>query len=215
MEGVFLLMGPILRLEGNLIEFSLSGVGLGLKIVVPTDKWRERHKDGFGASFGLEAEECAAIINEVELDVAPASVELKLALCFGRGQVLTSFDNRPVGGNEVVADRTKKSKGRFEAALIVVVEENATDASSFVSVWEVEVFVAGFLEAWVELFAKWIAGSFGCVVPVRSVFPIAVVGSEIEPTAKPPDGVASFRLGMKEAHIHMGSRYIRIPRVNY
>ena len=48
--------------------------------VFPADQRGQAHEDGFGAPAGFDAEPGAAILQQVELDVAAAPVELPVAL---------------------------------------------------------------------------------------------------------------------------------------
>ena len=52
----------------------------------------------------LQAEQRAAVVDQVELDVAAAPVQLELALAFAERRVLAALDDRQVGVEEAVAD---------------------------------------------------------------------------------------------------------------
>src|SRR5438270_10468470 len=60
--------------------FGFAAARLWLVIVDPAHQRWQRHQDRFGAPACLKSEVRAAIIDEIELDVAPAPHQLKLAL---------------------------------------------------------------------------------------------------------------------------------------
>ena len=77
----------------------------------------------------LQAEERAAVPDEVELDVAAAAVQLEVALALAERRVLAALEDRRVGGEEMVADAARQREAALEAALVEVVEEDAADAA--------------------------------------------------------------------------------------
>jgi uncharacterized protein HemY len=60
--------------------------GFGVPVVAPFDDRRHRHQDRLGAPARLQAEQRAAVPDQVELDVAAAPVGLEVALAFAIGQ---------------------------------------------------------------------------------------------------------------------------------
>src|SRR5690606_1889315 len=79
--------------------------------------------------------------HQVELHVAPAPVQLELALALAVRGVLSPLDDRQVGVQETVADRAHVA----ELALEIpgqVVEEQPADAPGLAAVLEEEVLVA-------------------------------------------------------------------------
>src|SRR6202034_76947 len=104
-----------------------GGARLGAPAVLPAHQRRERHEDRLGAVARLEAEERAAVVEEVELDVAPAPVELELSLALAVWGVSAAFDDRQVGGKEGIADAAQQLEAALEAAIPQVVEEEAAD----------------------------------------------------------------------------------------
>src|SRR5262249_54863009 len=89
-----LLPQPVSRLQELLVELRLGRAGLGGPVVAPADLGGERHEDRLGAAAGLDAEEGAAVDEEVELDVAAAAVELEVALALAVGEFLAAADDR-------------------------------------------------------------------------------------------------------------------------
>ena len=147
---VRLQIGPVLWLEEDFVEFGFCSIRFGLVVIIPTHEGRQRHENGFGASFGLEAEEGTPVVDEIEFDIAPAAVELKLAFSLGARQVLASCYDGQIGGDEVVANRLQKGKGFFEALGIIVVEKDAANPPCFIAVGQVKVVITGIFKTWVQ-----------------------------------------------------------------
>ena len=170
-------------------------------MVAPVHLRGEGHEDGFRSATGLEAEEGTAVVDEVEFDVASAPVELEFLVPGLVGVVGSAAEDGVVGGGVGVAYVAEEGEGLGEAAFGVVVEEDAADSSGFVAVLEVKVVVALLFEARIEVFAVGGAGVAGGLVPGYGVFLEAVVGGEVEASAEPPDGGASFGAGDEEAYV--------------
>ncbi|MNG18141.1 hypothetical protein D3C77_691850 [compost metagenome] len=66
---------------------------------------------------------------------------------------------------------------------------------------EVEVTVAPGLVAWIDIRTERRTGALGDLVPVQTVFFVAVVGGQVEAAAEPPDRFFTFFLGDKEPHV--------------
>src|SRR5690606_11319638 len=144
------------------------------------------HQDGFGAAAGLQAEQGAAIVDQVELDVAAAAVELEVALALAVGGVAAPFDDRQVRVEEAVADRAHVGEVAVEVA-VQVVEEQAADAARLLAVLEVEVLVAPALVRLVAfLAAERLAQIAGDAVPVQHVLVERVERGQVEAAAEPP-----------------------------
>src|SRR5690606_16162879 len=71
---------PIARLQEVLQEPRLRAALLRPPVVVPAHERRQGHQDRLGPAARLEAEERAPVVDQVELDVAPAPVELPAPL---------------------------------------------------------------------------------------------------------------------------------------
>ena len=113
----------------------------GVIAVFPAHQRRQAHQDRFAAAAALQAEQRAAVADQVEFDVASAPVQLELAFAFAIGRVLAALDDRQVGIEEAVADRAQVSEIALEIA-VQVVEEQPADAARLVAVLEEEVLVA-------------------------------------------------------------------------
>src|SRR3954454_22347679 len=105
---------PIARTQEIAVQPRLGRAGLGLPVVPPGYDWRQRHQDRFGAPARLKAEEGAAVVYQVELDVPPAAVGLETPLPLSEAKLFSSFKNRGIGGNEVIADRADEGKRGIE-----------------------------------------------------------------------------------------------------
>src|SRR3546814_1218073 len=75
-------------------EARLSAVALRCIPVLPPHARRQAHKDRLGAAAGLQAEQGAAVVDQIELDVAAAAVELELAFALAPGRVAAALDDR-------------------------------------------------------------------------------------------------------------------------
>src|SRR5207245_8383938 len=95
----------------------------------------------------MQAEKRAAVVDQVELDVARAPVSLEGALALAEGDVLAALKDRDVGLQEVLADGARQREAMIEARVGEIVEEDAADAARLAAVPEVKVFVAPALVA--------------------------------------------------------------------
>src|SRR5690606_41660700 len=109
--------------------------------VFPARQRRQAHQDRLGASARLQAEMGAAVEHQVELDVAPASVQLELALALAIRRVLAAFHDRQVGVEEAIAHGAHVAEVGLEIALQVV-EEQPANAAGLAALLEAEVLVA-------------------------------------------------------------------------
>src|SRR6185295_1222641 len=64
----------------ELRELRLGAARLRREAVLPARERRQRHQDGLDAAARLQAEQRSAVVEQVELDVAPAPVQLELPL---------------------------------------------------------------------------------------------------------------------------------------
>src|SRR3954465_9752594 len=92
------------------------------------------------------------------------------------------FDDRRIGGQEMVADRLHQIE---RAILGEIVEEDAADAARLVAVLEVKILVAPLLEARIVAADGFPARR----VEMAGVILEAVVGREVHAAAEPP-GIA-------------------------
>src|SRR4051812_24408558 len=150
--------GPVARLEEIGIELFLGRPGRGLPVVAPGGLGRHRHEDRFAAAARLEAEQSAAVIHQVEFDVAPAAVELEVALTVPERRSFPLIQDRQIGGQERVAHRACEAERKIEIALREIVEEDAANAARLVTVLQMEIAVAPGLEPRVVVLPERIEG---------------------------------------------------------
>src|SRR5690606_26589955 len=74
------LVQPVARSQVVACERRFGRSGLGAVVVFPAHERRQRHQDRFGASTRLQAEDRPAVVQQVELDVAAAAIELERTL---------------------------------------------------------------------------------------------------------------------------------------
>ena len=91
----------------------------------------------------LQAEQRAAVVQQVELRVAPAPVLLPSALAVAERHLPAPRHDLAVGGQEGVRDRPRELQRPREAPLVQVVEEQPADAARLAAVRQEEVLVAG------------------------------------------------------------------------
>src|SRR5690606_32210800 len=85
---LFELAQPVARLQEVGIQTSFGRTRLGRPVVLPAHQWRQRHQDRFGATAGLQSERRAAVVHQVEFDVAAAAVQLELSFTFAMRMIL-------------------------------------------------------------------------------------------------------------------------------
>src|SRR5690606_2483456 len=137
-------------LDQELGQSRFGRARLGVPVVAPARERRHRAQDRLGASAGLQAEQRAAVVDQVELDVAPAAPGLEVALALAVRFVAVAFDDRRIRVEEGIPDRARERERPLEARLVQVVEEDAADAARLVAVLQEEVVVAPLLEARVD-----------------------------------------------------------------
>ena len=152
-------------------------------------------------------------MHEVEFDIATAAIELKCSLGLGVWQGFALRDDGLIGWQKVVADGLHECKCLVKVTLIIVVKEDAADATCFISVWQIEVVVTIVLERCIQVRAKWDARLLCSLVPVNCVFFVAIVRGQVKSATKPPDRVTIFGLCVEETHIHVGGRYMWVEWV--
>ena len=124
----------------------------------------------------MQAEQGAAVVDQIEFHIAATAVELELALRFGVFSVLALLHDGQVGGHIVIADALHDGETSGEVRFVKVIKKQAADAALFVAVFDIKIFITPFFVSGVSVFAKWLTGLFRGLVPVRAVFPVAVVG---------------------------------------
>src|SRR5687767_12733024 len=103
---------PIARLQELSQRLFLGRPRFRPPVVLPARQRRQRHQDRLGATAGLETEAGAAVVEQVELDVATATVELEAALALGPGCRAPPLGDRQVSGQNVIADAALEGEAR-------------------------------------------------------------------------------------------------------
>src|SRR5258708_329424 len=171
----------------------------GSPVVVPADQRRHGHQDRCGAPARLQAEQRAAVVNQVEFHISAATVELKVALPLAPGHPPAALQNGHVGGKKMIADASREAEGMVEALVGVVVEEQTADAACFVTMRQEEIAVAPGLVFLVHAGPEGLAGRPGGAMPEQDVFVDPPVRREIEAAAEPPPAGPGAGLGAVNA----------------
>ena len=127
-----------------------------MPVVAPFHQRRHGKQDGFGAAVGLQAEDGAAINHQIEFDVAPAPVELEVALAFAVWCVFAFLQQRYIGRQVVVAHALLDGEAGVEIRLAQIVEEDAAHTARFVAVLEEKIFITPFFVFRMQLVTEWI-----------------------------------------------------------
>src|SRR5882672_1206765 len=206
---------PVPRAQKVPVELLLRARRIRLPVVAPFHDGRQRHEYRLRPPARLQPEQRAAIIDEIEFDVATAAVRLKIPLALPIGEVPAALQHRQVCRQEVIPHAAHQSEARIEAAVVQVVEKDAADAARLAAVLEKEVFVAPALEAGIEIRPEGFERAPALRVEVPRVLLESVVGGEVHAAAEPPHRIA-FRFGGDEkAHVHVDGRHEGVARVQH
>src|SRR5699024_5489200 len=130
----------------------------------------------------------AAVVNQVEFHVAPAPVELESAFALAVGHVAAALDDGCVRVDEGLADAAAEGKTLREAEFVQVIEKQAANAARLLPVRQIEIFIAPLLVLGIKCIAERRAGCLCGLMPSDRILAKAVVGGQVEATAKPPYG---------------------------
>ena len=155
---------------------------------------RQRHQNRFGAASRLQAEQGAAVEYEIEFDVAPAPVRLKVALAVAVWRIASTLDDRYVRIQKRIADGALHGEALSKTGLMKVIEEHAADAARLVAMLQIEIFVAPLLEARVFVGAEGFERALARRVEVMRVLLVSVVRRQIRSAAEPKDVTLILRL---------------------
>src|SRR5690606_7925429 len=193
----------------------LGRTGLRAPVVFPAYPWRQGHQDRLRPAARLQAEQRATVIEQVELDVTPAAIQLELPFPIAEGLLVAGFHDREVGRQETISRSAEEVERTFEAELVQVIEENAADTAGFATMLQIEVIVAPLLVAIVERVAERHAQVPRLPVPVEHVLVHGIEGCEVETAAEPPGRSCTVIAGLEEPEIRMRRRNMRVPRVQH
>src|SRR5206468_445766 len=107
----------------------------------------ERHQDRLDIAAGFQTECGAAVVEQVELDVAAAAHQLMAALLLCPGEPHARPHDGRENGEQGVADRSDKGEVALPVAAVDIVEEDPAGTTRFAAVLQKEVLVAPFFEA--------------------------------------------------------------------
>src|ERR1700694_812596 len=105
---------PIAGNQKIAVQPRLFATGLWTPVVAPPDERRQRHENRLGASVRLQPEQRAAVIDQVELDVASSAVRLEIALALSVRQILAPQQNGFVGVEKTIAHAARQGEAVLE-----------------------------------------------------------------------------------------------------
>src|SRR5216117_4564443 len=129
---------PVSRSQEIPIESSFRTRRIRLPVITPLHERGQRHQYRLSAAGRLQAEQRAAIIDEIELDIAAAAIGLEVSLTFAVRKISPALDDGKIGREKMVADAAREAYTSVEAAVVQIVEENPSDAAWFAAVLEIE-----------------------------------------------------------------------------
>src|SRR3954451_11043174 len=116
--------------------------GSWVMVLGPLHFRRHRGEDRIDVAARLEPEQRAAIVQQVEFDVAPAPDQLFFAIGRVPGRVAIAPDKFGIDFQERAADVLGKGEIGIPVARIVVIVEYAADAACLLAVRQIEIYVA-------------------------------------------------------------------------
>src|SRR5579859_1006454 len=206
-------LDPVPRGQEIGVQPGLRGAGFGFPVVTPLHDRRQRHENGFGAAARLQAEQCAAVVDQIEFDVTTAPVSLEIAFGFAEGQISAALDDRRVGVDQVVADAAHEREAGVEVGLRQVVEEDAANSTRFPAMLEIEILVAPFLEPGMGLRAERLQRFAARAMKVHRVFLESIIRRQVHAAAEPGNGLGPDFFRHEVAHVHVHRGHIRVARM--
>src|SRR3954453_286794 len=110
---------------------------------------RHRGEDGLYVAAGLQAEDGASIVEQIEFNVASAPDQLFFTVGRAPRRVEIAPDDFGINLQKGAADILGKGEVGIPVAGIVPVVEDSADAARLFAMWKIEVFVAPSLVFWV------------------------------------------------------------------
>mmetsp|Transcript_10579 Transcript_10579/g.31943 ORF Transcript_10579/g.31943 Transcript_10579/m.31943 type:complete len:398 (+) Transcript_10579:91-1284(+) len=202
---------PIARGLEDLGDLRLRGALLRLEVVLPLGGLRERHEDALDAAARLEAEDSAAVVDEVELHVAAAAHLLPLLVLLRVLVVLVRLHDGRVGRHDGGKAVLGEGEVLLLVAVVLVIEEDATKAAGLVAVRDVEVLIGPLLELLVVLRVVLVAHVLVGTVEVLHVVLVKVRRGDVRAAAEPPDAA----IGLEVAVVEMHRRRKGVARVHH
>src|SRR6185312_11618020 len=163
---------------------------------------RQGHQDRLDIAAGLQAEDGAAIVEQVELDIAAAAHQLMLAVLLGPAFLHVAPDERRIDVEEGQSDVARKGEIALPIAAVEIIVEDAADAARLAAMLQEEIFVAPLLEARVIAGIVRVAGLLEARVEIARVRLDRPHRREVGAAAEP-----ALRCG-DEARVHVRGRYL-------
>src|SRR5579885_1078651 len=107
--------------------------------------------NGFDITAGFQAEAGAAVIKQVEFDIAAAADQLMAALLFAPRQSHARPNDCRVDADKRLSDRLHKTEVALPIAAVEIINKEAAGAARLVAVFEKKIPVAPRLEALVAI----------------------------------------------------------------
>ena len=96
---------------------------------------------------------------------------------------------------------------------IQIVKEQAANSALLVTMLQIEVVIAPFFIARINLCAEGLAQIVSRAMPVNRILLKAVEGRQVKPAAEPPHRLCAGLLSNEKTHVGMAGRHIGIPRM--
>eukprot|EP00962_Isochrysis_galbana_P039222 scaffold14030_cov121-Isochrysis_galbana.AAC.7 len=176
----------------------LGGALRGRMVVFPARRLRKRHQDRLDAAACLQSKDRAAVIHQVELDISSAAHELPLLLLLCESVILVLRDDWQVRGDKSIKAILGEGEDFLRLTIVLVIEEDAAEASRLAAVLNGEVLIRPLLE-------------LGVVLRVVLVADVLVCRRDVRTTAKPPRPAIGLKVAVVEVH---GGRH-RVARVHH
>src|SRR5213592_5117571 len=106
-------------------------------------RWHRR-ENRIHIAAGFQPEDCAAVVQQIEFDIASAPDQLLLAIGGVPGEGEIAPDEFGIDFQEGAADVLREGEVGVPVAGIVPVVENAADAARLLAMRQIEIFVAPF-----------------------------------------------------------------------
>mmetsp|Transcript_8020 Transcript_8020/g.19836 ORF Transcript_8020/g.19836 Transcript_8020/m.19836 type:complete len:387 (+) Transcript_8020:398-1558(+) len=202
---------PIACVLEALHNLSFGRTLLDLVIVLPPRSLWQRHEDRLDTAARLKAEHSSTVVHKVELHVAAAANLLPPLLLLRELVILVLGNEGDVRRDDRVQAVFREGKDLLGIAVVLVVEEDATQPTRLAAVLDEEVLIRPLLELGVVLGVMLVAHLFVRPMEVLDVLLDKVRGSDVTPAAKPP--LAALRLEVPVVEVHR--RRVWVARVHH
>jgi hypothetical protein len=122
-------------------EIGFRAALFGYDIVFPSCGLRKTHEDAFDSSTSLEAKNGSPIVHQVEFDISSAAHQLPFLFLLCEFVVLVRSDDGSVSFDDRVQTFFRECKVLVGFLVVLIVEEDSSQTTSFVSVLDNEITV--------------------------------------------------------------------------